>query len=78
MKRKDYEVIIANEVSNAGTVSDFGRGMEVGAMSMLKHIISIDRDLDEEERSYLLDMAEKSEMHIVDISWRKAVNESRR
>ena len=78
MKRRDYEIAIGVEVSNAGSVSDFGRGMEVGAISMLKHIISIDRDLDEEERSYLLDMAEKSKMHIVDISWRKAVNESRR
>ena len=77
MKRRDYEMAIGIEVSNAGTVSDFGRGMEVGAMSMLKHIISIDRDLDEEDRLHLLEMAEKAKMYIVDISWRKTL-ESRR
>ena len=77
MKRRDYEMIIANEVSNAGTVSDFGRGMEVGAMSMLKHVITIDRDLDKDDRSHLIEMVEKASMYIVDISWRKVL-ESRR
>ncbi len=77
MKRKDYEMIIGNEVRNAGSVSDFSRGMEVGAMSMLKFVISIDSDLDEKDQSYLLEIAEKSTMHIIDISQRK-VSEMRR
>ena len=77
MRRRDYEQAIAIEVKNAGTTSDFARGMEVGAMSMLKHIISIDRDLEEEDRLHLLDMAEKAKMYIVDISWSKVL-ESRR
>ena len=77
MKRRDYEMIIGNEVSNAGTVSDFSRGMEVGAMSMLKHVITIDRDLDEDDRLHLREMVEKASMYIVDISWRKVL-ESRR
>ena len=77
MRRRDYETAIGIEVKNAGTTSDFARGMEVGAISMLKHIISMDRDLEEEDRVHLLDMAEKAKMHIVDISWRKVL-ESRR
>ena len=77
MKRRDYEVSIEIEVKNAGAVSDFNRGMEVGAISMLQHIISIDGDLDEEDREHLLEIAEKAKMEIIEISWRKML-ESRR
>ena len=77
MKRSDYEMSIEIEVKNAGTVSEFGRGLEVGAISMLSHIISIDMDLDEADRLYLLEKAENAKMEIVDISWRKTL-ESRR
>lgn len=77
MKRRDYENVIEVEVRNAGTVADFSRGMEVGAISMLKHIIRIDGDLDEKDRSHLLEMVEKAKNDIIDISWRKVL-ESRR
>ena len=78
MKRRDYENAIEIEVRNAGSVADFSRGMEVGSIIMLKHIISIDPDLDEEDRHYLLKKAENAKEEITYISWNKAVNESRR
>lgn len=77
MKRKDYENVIEIEIKTAGSVSDFGRGLEVGAISILKHIISIDEDLDEWDRLYLMEMAEHAKMVIIDISKEKKFNSGR-
>lgn len=60
MKRRDYELFIKVEVETAGTVSDFSRGMEMGAIGMLKHIISLDLDLKEDDKEYLLREVERA------------------
>ena len=64
MKRSDYELFIKVEENNAGSVSDFGSGMEIGAISMLKHIISIDFDLEKQDKEYLLSKVERARAFI--------------
>ena len=64
MKRRDYELFIKVEVETSGTVSDFARGMEMGAIGMLKHIISLDLDLEEHDKEYLLKEVEKARVII--------------
>lgn len=60
MKRRDYELFIKVEVETAGSTSDFARGMEIGAIGMLKYIITLDLDLEKHDKEYLLKEVEKA------------------
>lgn len=64
MKRRDYEMFIKVEVETAGSVSDFARGMEIGAISTLKHIIELDIDLEEQDKACLLRDVERARVLI--------------
>ena len=60
MKFADYELLVNVCVEVSGSVSDFGRGMDIGSIQGIIHAARFDKDLNKEDLNKRVELKEKA------------------